>query len=463
MGDCVMTFQIGGTSNLSKASAGNEGAAPSVRVAIPPRSLLVLRGAARYTWQHGIPEPDDFLSDRRLAIIFRRVKGVPDIAMASTPDVDDSERVETSKGIKANDEASVFSALEAAGNPQLVLFDGFNAEERFGHYVREKLPDAMRILDMQDFHALRLGRERLIAEDASAGAVASYLPTAFDEDLQRELAAVHRCDVTLAISEHEKELLVDTYGLPSWKVVAAPFGFDCSSEELPSYEERRGAMFIGNWRHRPNRDCAKWLIEKVWPAVRQRLPKLKLSVYGANQTPEDAALTQENVGAYVRGYCRSVEKAMQQHRLLVAPLRYGAGVKGKVLEAMQHGLVVVTTPVGVEGIAPPDEFPGYVVETGAEDPEAFADAIAEALRDPSEWEVRQRRASALLAESFDATRLEEELRDYLRERWQRLAADRQRDFVGQMLWHSSLRSTQLMAKYIAAKEQAGTLQQTLDK
>ena len=107
--------------------------------------------------------------------------------------------------------------------------------------------------------------------------------------------------------------------------------------ELPSYEERRGALFIGrlgrvsfhrftqqveqgplplkaccthcsslsaskqhlrNWRHRPNRDCAKWLIEKVWPAVRQRLPKLKLSVYGANQTPEDAALTQENVGAY---------------------------------------------------------------------------------------------------------------------------------------------------------------------
>ncbi|CAE7550825.1 hypothetical protein AK812_SmicGene28211 [Symbiodinium microadriaticum] len=538
MGDCVMTFQMGGRSNLSAPSSKTTGAdAPVVRVAIPPRSLLVLRGSARYEWQHGIPEPEDFLSDRRMAIIFRRVKGVPQAVKASRdsdslaekpaeaggrrrpdaapcramvistnwpdPDVSAAGRVTAgrlhllrsfcslesgnpvsfasparpgnSQGklsaanevkcfrIKSNDEASVVAALESSGDPELVVFDGFNAEERFGHYVRKRQPDAMRVLDMQDFHALRLGRERLIAGGADAGAIASYRPKASDEDLQRELASIHRCDAILAISEDERALLVETYGVPRWKVTAAPFGFARPSRVLPSYQRRQGAMFIGNWRHRPNRDCAKWLIQEVWPLVRQRLPDLELSVYGANQTPEDAALTRESLGAYVRGYCRSVKKAMQQHHLLVAPLRYGAGVKGKVLEAMQHGLVVVTTPVGVEGIAAPDDFPGYVVETGGEDAEAFAEGIVKALRDPAQWEVQQQRAAALLAERFDENRLEEKLRDFLSERWQQLETDRQRDYVGQMLWHSSLRSTELMAKYIATKEQARSLQQSLDQ
>ncbi|CAE7353080.1 ALKBH8 [Symbiodinium natans] len=467
MGECMMTFQLGGRSNLSSSSSSSEtqGVAP-LRVAIPARSLLVLRGAARYEWQHGIPEPEDFLSKRRVAIIFRRVKGTPRSSATSgnlarseacrrpnaprramvistnwpDPDVSAAGRVTSGRlrllrsfcslesgnavsfasaarpgsaqgklsaandvqcfRIKTNDEASVVAALESAGNPELVLFDGFNAEERFGHYVRDKLPDSMRILDMQDFHALRLGRERLIEDAADASTVVSYRPTAFDDDLQRELASIHRCDATLAISEDERKLLVDTYGVPGWKVFAAPFGF-ARSGALPGYEDRQGAMFIGNWRHRPNRDCAKWLIQEVWPLVRQRFPDLELSVYGANQTPDDAALTQESLGAYVRGYCRSVQKAMRQHRLLVAPLRYGAGVKGKVLEAMQHGLVVVTTPVGVEGIASPESFPGYVVQTGGEDAGAFAEGIAEALRDPCRWQEQQQRATELLIEHFD--------------------------------------------------------------
>eukprot|EP00913_Durusdinium_trenchii_P002649 g2452.t1 len=274
--------------------------------------------------------------------------------------------------IKLNDEASVMSALEAAGHPELVLFDGFNTEERFGHYVHQALPDAMRVLDMQDFHALRLGRERLIAAGVGATAVASFRPPADDEDLQRELASIHRCDATLAISEEERTLLVERYGIPSWKVCAAPFGFSNISDERPSFSRR----------------------DEVWPLVRQEVPDAVLNVYGANQTPEDAALDDPACGARVRGYCRSVESAMKSHKLLVAPLRFGAGVKGKVLEAMLHGLVVVTTPVGIEGIAPEREFPGY-------DAQAFADVIVLALRDRHRWEVLQKVASGFIAEHFD--------------------------------------------------------------
>eukprot|EP00930_Biecheleria_cincta_P028020 TRINITY_DN19562_c0_g1_i1.p1 TRINITY_DN19562_c0_g1~~TRINITY_DN19562_c0_g1_i1.p1 ORF type:complete len:680 (+),score=115.34 TRINITY_DN19562_c0_g1_i1:38-2041(+) len=434
LGECIMSFQKGGRSNLHSRTAvtSKEDAGPLVRVLVPPRSLLLLKGQARFEWQHGIPEPSDFLSERRVAIIFRRVHGAPPrdeireneasanfALVISTnwpdPDVSAAGRVTagrlqllremcgtqggagrvsfasparpgSSQGklaaandvtcfrLKLNDETSIASALEDAGKPSLVLLDGFNAEERFGHYVRAALPNSMRILDMQDFHALRLGREKLISEQAPAARVASFQPSADDEDLLRELAAIHRCDATLAISEAERKLLIDVYGIPPHKVFAAPFGFPASERsELPSCQQREGIMFIGNWRHRPNRDCARWLIKDVWPLVHQRLPDIELSVYGANQTPEDAALSSASTGAHVRGYCKSVASAMRKHRLLVAPLRYGAGVKGKVLEAMQHGLVVVTTPVGIEGISDMAGFPGYVVGNGGDDAAAFAE------------------------------------------------------------------------------------------
>jgi len=335
-----------------------------------------------------------------------------------------------------------------------VIFDGFNAEERFGHYVRQALPEAMRVLDMQDFHALRLGRERLIADGACAEAVTTFRPRAHDEDLQRELAAMHRCDAICAISQEEEQLVQD-YGIPSWKVAAAPFGFPTSDDTLPGFQHRKlQAMFIGNWRHRPNRDCAHWLIKDVWPLVRKELPTAELNVYGANQTPEDAALHNPSNGVQVKGYCRSVASTMKCHKLLVAPLRYGAGVKGKVLEAMLHGAVVVTTPVGVEGIAGNTSFPGYVVERGAEDAAAFATTVVQALQDPERWEVLQREASEFMTKHFDEKQVQKSLRDFLQTRWMNLLQDRERDFVGQMLWHSSLRSTELMAKYIAAKEES---------
>ncbi|CAJ1349872.1 unnamed protein product [Effrenium voratum] len=374
-GDCVMTFRLGGRSNLKAPEAGDStDEAPTVRVRVPPLSLLVLRGAARYEWQHGIPETEDFLSERRTAIIFRRVRGADQakarqaegllsgaerphlkamVISTNWPDPEVSAAGRVTSGrlrvlrrlageegaitfasparpgnaqgklsaandvkcirIRLNDEASVLAALEAAGPPSLVLFDGFNAEERFGHYVHEALPDAMRVLDMQDFHALRLGREQLVAEGASAEAVATFRPAAGNEDLQRELAAIHRCDATLAISEDERRLLLETYGVPGWKVFAAPFGFKPSSS-TPGFAARDGAMFIGNWRHRPNRDCARWLIQEVWPLVRRELPDEELNVFGANQTPADAALSDPSRGAFVRGYCRSVEAMMRRHK-----------------------------------------------------------------------------------------------------------------------------------------------------
>merc|ERR1719188_2668634 len=136
---------------------------------------------------------------------------------------------------------------------------------------------------------------------------------------------------------------------------------------MPGFSARHGAMFIGNWRHRPNRDAARWLIEEVWPRVHAALPDVELRIYGASPTPADMAMSNPAINAIVAGTCGSVEKAMRQHRLLVAPLRYGAGLKGKVTDAFRHGLVPVTTPVGAEGLDDVEfggRFPGCLVDGG---------------------------------------------------------------------------------------------------
>jgi len=372
--------------------------------------------------------------------------------------------------IVTNDDHSITNLLERI-TPQLVIFDGFNAEERFGHFVRAASPEAMRVLDMQDFHALRLGREGLVEIGASLMEVARHRPDAQSQDLLRELASLHRC-LALAISQEERLLLVGTYGLPSTKVVAAPISYEAlpeALEKLASFPARHHAMFIGNWRHKPNRDCAQWLAKKVWPKVRRKLPKdVELRIYGSSPTPEDMALTDKTIGVIVCGYCKDVAASMQAHRLLVAPLRYGAGVKGKLTDAMRHGLVPVTTLVGAEGLGGAADFPGLVVagecitgavdgeacgEAAEKDSEAFATAVASLYEDEALWSSLQARSHAYVSQMCDAAVNGKELWASVSECWEALPESRRQDFTGQMLWQSALRSTEWMAKGLALKEE----------
>lgn len=619
-GDATMSFARGGRSNLRSNGQSDDTdvlqEAP-VRVRVPSCSLLLLSGAARYEWQHGIPDPADLESERRVSVIFRRVRipkelrngsaadkkaehgkmrtsaAAQDVSaadesaiLASTagpdglpaddrevtgstatpncsaadqgdegdeatfempetgpsadqsatapgdqlqhglaadqiqeitsescadsasrvmtsaliistnwpdPDVSAAGRVtcsriamlkerglqvcfacasrpgnakqklEKSYGIECerivlNDESSM-SPLISRVAPQLVLFDGFNAEERYSHYVRAAMPSALRVLDMQDFHALRLGREALVGDGASLAIVAAYRPDADSEDLQRELAAIHRCDLVFAISEDECKLLVETYSIPAEKVLAAPLGYSPplpQASGLRGFEQRQHVMFIGNFKHKPNRDCAQWLVRHVWPHLRALLPDVELRVYGSNASHEDMALTDDRIGATVCGHCRCVASAMRSHRLLVAPIRYGAGVKGKLTDAFVHGLVTVTTPIGAEGLGGTD-FPGVIVPAmdcdDAAAAQEFAQAVASTYADAELWTSLQARACSFAAEHLDAERIGNRAWSALDARWRDLLAARRRDFVGQMLWQSSLRSTEWMAKGLAAKEE----------
>jgi hypothetical protein len=211
-----------------------------------------------------------------------------------------------------NREHQLATVLEAV-QPTVVVFDRFYAEEAFSFRVRELAPAALRVLDMQDFHALRAARQQLIESsngsgssggggDADLSAIQAALacrPDAAAGDCLRELAAIHRSDLTLVCSPVELQLLTQHYGIPASKLVLAPFFAPPSpyaprpaatdaehSSACPPFAERRHLLMIGNWRHPPNLDSARWTCSEVWPALKAALPPehrqgVELHMYGA--------------------------------------------------------------------------------------------------------------------------------------------------------------------------------------
>ena len=136
-----------------------------------------------------------------------------------------------------------------------------------------------------------------------------------------------------------------------------PASFFCELPEdartaAPGFEPRRGFATIGTFHHPPNVDSARWLAAEVWPLIRRELPTATMRVYGAYPTAAIESLHAPKDGFLVEGFAPTVGGAMDGARVLLAPLRFGAGIKGKIVDAWMRGLPAVTTPVGAEGMVP---------------------------------------------------------------------------------------------------------------
>ncbi len=167
-------------------------------------------------------------------------------------------------------------------------------------------------------------------------------------------------------SDWEKHYLRDVCGMPQHKVALASFYYppllkriaplqagDASCPTAADFKKRDGFAFIGNFRHAPNADAVQWLV-RLWPHVRSRLPDATLHVYGAYPGAQHMGLHSPRQGIHVHGHVPDIGAPLRKHRVMFAPLRFGAGVKGKVLDAWAHGMPVVTTPIGAEGVLPLD-------------------------------------------------------------------------------------------------------------
>ncbi|POA46973.1 glycosyltransferase [Pseudomonas sp. MPR-ANC1] len=346
--------------------------------------------------------------------------------------------------------------------PDIVLFDQFMMEEQFGWRVEKYCPDALRVLETSDLQSLRHARHQRLKDhlkacpdqDDFSALFAPALREEFelmaDTDLaKREIAALYRCDLNLMISEVEIELLVEQFGLPRQLLHWCPLMIAPPTTATKAFEERAHFLSIGNFRHAPNWDAVLWMKSTIWPLIRQQLPHAQLHIYGAYTPPKATALHNAAQGFHVMNWAEDALQVMSDARICLAPLRFGAGIKGKLVDAMLCGTPSVTTPIGAEGMHGDLPWPGAVTHTTTE----FANQAVQLYKDKARWQAAQKAGDHLLGERYQRIVHGPALIEKLRYCQEHLTALRNNNFTGSMLRHHMHKSTQYMSQWIEVKNQ----------
>ncbi|MFP8488459.1 glycosyltransferase family 4 protein [Gracilimonas sp. Q87] len=346
--------------------------------------------------------------------------------------------------IKLND--SGFDEFIRQIKPDIVLYDRFMTEEQFGWRVREQVSEAMTILDTEDLHCLRQGRRKAWNEGREFD----------DEDLysdiaKREVASILRSDLSIMISEIEMSILSQHFEIKDDKIIHVPFLIDslCENDinQWQPYDNRKHFISIGNFLHEPNWNAVLYLKEEIWPKIRERLPDSELHIYGAYPSQKVEQLHNEKEGFLIKGRADDAKKVVSESRVLLAPLRFGAGLKGKLIEAMQCGTPSITTPIGAEGMHDGLPWPGAICN----DPNRFAEEAVRLYTNKDLWEKSQILSIDLINTLYDKKQHGDNLTKRIYEIRENLSAHRMQHFTGEILHHHKLGSTKYMSKWIEAK------------
>ncbi|APY09389.1 glycosyltransferase [Winogradskyella sp. J14-2] len=341
--------------------------------------------------------------------------------------------------------------------PDVVLFDRFMVEEQYGWRVAEQCPNALRVLDTEDFHGLRKAREHALKEGVEV--TVEHLQ---NDTTKREIASIYRCDLSLIISEAEIDILTQQFKIDERLLHYLPFLLEPIEEErinnLPTFEERQHFITIGNFLHPPNYDAVLYLKQSIWPLIRPQLPNAELHIYGAYESQKVTQLHKEKDGFLIKGFAECVSDVMQQAKVCLAPLRFGAGLKGKLIDAMQNGTPSVMSSIAAEGMFDnrcKDEchtersrsVNGFITD----DPEAFAQKAVELYTKAEVWKDKQQNGFKVLNHRFDKSNFKDEIAQKIEELRTDLKTHRQKNFIGNILQHQTLQSTKYLSKWIAEK------------
>jgi glycosyltransferase involved in cell wall biosynthesis len=326
-------------------------------------------------------------------------------------------------------------------------------EEQFGWRIAKHCPDALRILDTEDLHSLRYARQQALKQHRG------LTHADLNSDMaKREIAAIFRCDLSLIISDYELNLLKTHYKVPEHILLHCPFMLDLAhfAQSEISYANRQHFISIGNFRHEPNWDAVLWLKQQIWPLIRKQLPKTELHIYGAYPPPKATQLHNAKQGFLVKGWAQDAKQVMQQAKVCLAPLRFGAGIKGKLAEAMYCGTPNVTTDIGIEGMGSEQNWPGLVTHLNsnkdlAQSAANFANQAVQLYQDQAMWQLKQTDGYQLITRHFDKVVIQTKFLDKLNALSANIKAHRDNNFIGQMLQHHQHKSTQYMAQWIEAK------------
>ena len=327
--------------------------------------------------------------------------------------------------------------------PNVVLFDRFMIEEQFGWRVAEHCPDAIRILDTEDLHCLRFARQQAFKANHTF-----ELSDIVEEDVsKREIASIHRCDVSLMVSEFEMQLLQSVFTIDSSLLFYLPLVVDSFDLTTLSFDQRENFVFIGNFLHEPNWNAVQYLKESIWPLIKKQLPKAVLEIYGAYPSQKVFQLHNEKDGFLIKGRAESAQEVISKARVVLAPLRFGAGIKGKLLEAMQYGTPSVTTFIGAESMHADLDWNGSIED----DPQEFANASVRLYQDEIFWKQSQQNGFSIIKQRYLKELFEDEFETRLSLLLLNLEQHRRNNFMGQMLLHHTLQSTKYMSRWIEEK------------
>ena len=332
-------------------------------------------------------------------------------------------------------------------NPDVVLFDRFMIEEQFGWRVSENCPKAIRLLDTEDLHCLRTARQKAFKENR----VFELHDLLSEEVAKREIASILRCDLSFIISEFEMKILKDVFKIDSGLLYYLPFLVYEMSEldllKLPLFKERKSFVFIGNFLHEPNWNTVQYLKETIWPLIKKQFPEAVLEVYGAYPSQKVLQLHQPKNGFFIMGRAADANEIVKKARVVLAPIRFGAGLKGKLLEAMQCGTPSVTTTIGSEAMHANLSWNGFVTDYT----ELFAKKAVELYHDENLWKQAQKNGVAIVNECYQLSKYSTALIAAINSLLNDSESHRLQNFMGSLLQHHTLKSTKYMAKWIEAK------------
>ncbi|MFA0242198.1 MULTISPECIES: glycosyltransferase [Vibrio] len=401
--------------------------------------------AIGYVW----PEPNSSAAGSHMMSLLRLFKRQGWSVEFATPAqetehmIDLSEEGITSQSIQLNCDS--FDLYIEELQPDVVMFDRFMMEEQFGWRVEKVCPNAFKLLDTEDLQFLRNARHEAVKKEAELTKAHLYSDLA-----KREIAAILRCDLSLIISSYEMDLLQSEFNIDPKLLHHLPFMVDLNTlpESTKSFEERKHFMTIGNFRHAPNWDAVLQL-QKIWPKIRKQLPESELHIYGSYPPPKATALHNPKTGFHIKGWAKDAQEVMEQARVCVAPLRFGAGIKGKLLDAMKLQTPNVTSEIGSEGMLPQGElqWPGAV----ADDIDEFVEQAVGLYKDEEKWLKAQSQCHSILEAHYEQNQLGDTLIERLTALESDLESHRLDNFFGSMLKHHSMASTKYMSQWIAEK------------
>jgi glycosyltransferase involved in cell wall biosynthesis/Flp pilus assembly protein TadD len=268
---------------------------------------------------------------------------------------------------------------------RLAILSRFKTAHTFMPLIRAFSPETKIILDTVDVHFLREQRKANLY-----GAQPMYEYASETKEL--ELETCNKADGLIAVTDEDAAVLRKEVG--SEKAIKVIPNIHPVQKKIAPFKERRDLLFIGNFAHPPNSDAVYYFCGQILPSILKKLPDLYLYIVGGNSSSLLQNLASDRI--ILTGYVPSTRPFLNHCRLSVNPLRYGAGMKGKIGEAMAHGLPVISTTIGAEGFHIQNGNDALIADT----PEQFSEAVFHAYTNENLWNTLSKNGLRKVAESY---------------------------------------------------------------